>query len=170
RMYLDALSPDLASRGGTELTAPLTQGRQLLQAAEGPADRVLILISDGEGHDTLGSAIDAAEAVADAGVQLVVVGLGTLQGARIPLRDSLGNVTGYVRDGDNAVVVSRLEEVSLRAIAEAAGGTYVGPDLPDQAGAVRDLLARLQRSPSAVRRVADQWPRAWVPRLCAAPT
>src|SRR5690606_34781945 len=112
--------------------------------------------------------IDAAEALAEAGVQLVVVGVGTLQGDRIPLRDSLGNVTGYVRDGDNAVVVSRLEEASLRAIAEAAGGTYVGPDLPDQAGAVRDLLARLQRSPTAESRIADQVPRAWIPALLAA--
>lgn len=168
RMYLDALSPDLASRGGTDLTAPLTQGRQLLQAAEGPADRVLILISDGEGHDTLGQAIEAAEALGEAGVQLVVVGVGSDQGARIPLRDSLGNVTGYVRDEGDAVVVSRLEEASLQAIAEAAGGTYVGPQLADQAGAVRDLLTRLQRSPTAETRIADQVPRAWVPALAAA--
>ena len=167
RMYLDALSPDLASRGGTDLTAPLAQGRQLLQAAEGPADRVLILISDGEGHDTLGNAIDAAESLAEAGVQLVVVGVGSLQGARIPLRDSVGNVTGYVRDPNDAVVVSRLEEASLRTIAEAAGGTYIGPEQPDQAGAVRDLLTRLQRSPSSETRIADRVPRAWVPALLA---
>jgi Ca-activated chloride channel family protein len=168
RMYLDALNPELASRGGTDLTAPLAQGRQLLQASEGPADRVLILISDGEGHDTLGRAIDEAEALASAGVQLVIVGVGTLQGARVPLRDSLGNVTGYVRDPDDNVVVSRLEEGSLRAIAEAAGGTYVGPEIADQAGAVRDLLERLQRSPTSETRIADQVPRAWVPALLAA--
>jgi len=76
RMYLDALDPDLASEGGTNLTAVLTQGAQLLGAATDAADRVLVLFTDAEGHDTLPEAVAAAEALKDAGVRLIVVAEG----------------------------------------------------------------------------------------------
>ena len=76
-MYLDALDPDLASEGGTSLAAVLTQGAQLLGAATDAADRVLVLFTDGEAHDTLPEAVAAAEALKDAGVRLIVVARGT---------------------------------------------------------------------------------------------
>ena len=53
RMYLDALDPDLASEGGSDLSSVLAQGGQLLGATTDPADRVLVIFTDGEAHDTL---------------------------------------------------------------------------------------------------------------------
>jgi Ca-activated chloride channel family protein len=53
RMYLDALDPDLASSGGSNLRAVLAQGGQVLGANTYAADRVLVLFNYGEAHDTL---------------------------------------------------------------------------------------------------------------------
>jgi tetratricopeptide (TPR) repeat protein len=56
----------------------------------------------------------------------------------------------------------------LRAIADAAEGTVVPADLPDQAGAVKNIVAALKRSPTSESRVSDLVPRAWIPALAAA--
>ena len=168
RMYLDALDPDLASEGGTSLGAVLAQGTELLGAATDAADRVLVVFSDGEAHDTLPEIVARAEALKDAGVRLVVVAEGRALPTRIPIRDSAGTLTEYKQDEDGNVVRTQRRDDVLRAMVDAAEGTLVPNELPDQAGAVRDLVAAMKRSPTAETRTADLVPRAWIPALGAA--
>jgi Ca-activated chloride channel family protein len=168
RMYLDALDPDLASEGGTALAAVLTQGVQLLAAATDAADRVLVLFTDGEAHDTLPEAVSAAEALKDAGVRLVVVAEGRALPARIPLRDSAGTLLEYKQDEEGNVVRTQRRDDVLRALVDAAEGTLVPSELPDQAGAVRDVVGAMKRSPTSETRTTDLVPRAWIPALLAA--
>jgi Ca-activated chloride channel family protein len=168
RMYLDALDPDLASSGGSNIRAVLAQGAQLLAATTDAADRVLVLFTDGEAHDTLPGIVEEAEALRDAGVRLVVVAQGKPEPVRIPIRDSAGTITEYKQDADGAVVRTQRRDDILGAIVQAADGTLVPSDVPDQAGAVRDLVAAMKRSPSSETRTADLVPRAWIPVLAAA--
>jgi Ca-activated chloride channel family protein len=168
RMYLDALDPDLASSGGSNLRAVLAQGTQLLGATTDAADRVLVLFSDGEAHDTLSDIVAEAEALKDAGVRLVVVAEGRTEPVRIPIRDSAGTLTEYKRDAEGAVVRTQRRDDILRAVVDAAEGTLVPSEVPDQAGAVRDLVAAMKRSPTSETRTADLVPRAWIPVLTAA--
>ena len=67
RMYLDALDPDLASEGGTSLASVLAQGAEVLGATTDAADKVLVVFTDGEAHDTLTEVVQAAEAIKAAG-------------------------------------------------------------------------------------------------------
>ena len=168
RMYLDALDPDLASSGGSSLRAVLAQGAQLLGATTDAADRVLVVFTDGEAHDTLPEIVGQAEALKDVGVRLVVVAQGRSQRVRIPIRDSAGTLTEYQQDADGAVVQTQRRDDILRAMVDAAEGTLVPSEVPDQAGAVRDLVAAMKRSPSSETRTADLVPRAWIPVLSAA--
>ena len=168
RMYLDALDPDMATPGGSNLGSVLNQGAQLLAATTDAADRVLVLFTDGEAHDTLPGVVAQAEALREAGVRLVVVAQGRPEPARIPVRDSAGTVTEYQRDADGTVVRTQRRDDVLQAIVEAAEGTLVPNEVPDQAGAVRDVVAAMKRSPSSETRTADLVPRAWIPVLAAA--
>ena len=168
RMYLDALDPDLASEGGTSLGAVLAQGTQLLGAATDAADRVLVLFTDGEAHDTLPDVVAQAEALKEAGVRLIVVAEGRALATRIPIRDSAGTLLEYKQDEEGNVVRTQRRDDYLRAIVDAAEGTLVPNELPDQAGAVRDLVAAMKRTPTAETRTADLVPRAWIPVLGAA--
>ncbi|MBA3445384.1 MAG: VWA domain-containing protein [Gemmatimonadales bacterium] len=168
RMYLDALDPDLASEGGTSLGAVLTQGAQLLSAATDAADRVLVLFTDGEAHDTLPEVIAAAEALKKEAVRLVVVAEGRALPARIPLRDSAGTLIEYKQSEEGHVVRTQRRDDVLRALVDAAEGTLVPNELPDQAGAVRDVVAAMKRSPASETRTTDLVPRAWIPVLAAA--
>ena len=167
RMYLDALDPDLASEGGTSLSAVLAQGAELLAAATDAADRVLVVFTDGEAHDTLPEVVAQAEALKEAGVHLIVVAEGRALPTRIPIRDSAGTLMEYKQDEEGNVVRSQRRDDILRAVVDAAEGTLVPNELPDQAGAVRDLVAAMKRSPTSETRTADLVPRAWMPVLGA---
>jgi Ca-activated chloride channel family protein len=168
RMYLDALDPDLASEGGTNLSAVLTQGGQLLLASGEVGDRVLVVFTDGELHDSLAQARQAAEELKAQQVRVVFVAEGGTKPVRIPIRDTTGTLIEYKLDENGVPVETRREEAVLEQLAEASDGTVVPADAPDQAGAVRDLLANFKRSPTTETRASDLIPRAWIPLLVAA--
>ena len=168
RMYLDALDPDIASEGGTSLGSVLAQGSELLAAATDAADRVLVLFTDGEAHDSMPEVVAQAEALKNAGVRLIVVAEGRALPTRIPIRDSVGTLLEYKQDDEGNVVRTQRRDDILRAMVDAGEGTLVPNELPDQAGAVRDLVASMKRSPTSETRTADLVPRAWIPVLGAA--
>ena len=168
RLYLDALDPDLASEGGSDLSSVLAQGGQLLGATTDAADRVLVVFTDGEAHDTLTDIVRQAEALKATGVHLIMVAEGTPTPSRIPIRDSTGTLLEYKRDEDGTVIQTQRRDDILRAVVDAAEGTLVPNEAADQGGAVRDLVAAMKRSPTSATRTADLVPRAWIPGLVAA--
>jgi Ca-activated chloride channel family protein len=166
-LQLDALDPDVASEGGTELAAVLTQGGELLGAAAEGGSRVLVIFTDGETHGTLEEAIAAAKVLRAEGVTLVLVAEGDTLPARIPIRDERGTLTGYKTDAQGSTVRTWRHDDVLRQVADAAGGLLVGADAPDQEGAVRQVLAGLERSATRERRRQDLTPRGWILAVAA---
>jgi len=168
RMFLDALDPDIASEGGTSLAAVLRQGAGLLSAGQDGSDRVLVIFTDGEAHDSLDDAVAAAKQLGEAGVKLIVVAEGTTVPTRIPMRDQVGTLVEYKLDEAGQVVRTRRRDDVIRAVADGAGGSVVGSELPDQAGAVEALVRTLRRRATAESRTADLAPLAWIPALIGA--
>jgi Ca-activated chloride channel family protein len=168
RIFVDALDPDLVSEGGTGLGLPLTQGRELLAASETPGDRVLVVFTDGETHDSVTEDVVHARQLKEAGVRLVLVAEGTTTPTRLPVRDSLGRFVDWQVDGEGQLVRSARHDEVLQSIAEAGGGTIIPADVPDQAGAVRDVLASYARGAGSDTRAQDFVPRAWMAALLAA--
>ena len=167
-IFLDGLDPDLASEGGTRLAPVLAQGRELLTAGgDNGADRVLVLFTDGEGHDSLRDIVAQAELLHRAGVRLVIVAEGGPKPVRVPIRDSTGALLQYLPDGEGGVVESARDDHTLERMADAAEAALVPADLPDQAGAVRDLVHGFRRAQGSETRTADLIPRAWLPMLAA---
>jgi len=167
-LYLDALDPDVASEGGTSLAPALEQGIDLLHASPEIADRVLVVFTDGEAHDSLERTLQEAHRLAGLGIHLILVAEGGRQATKIPMRDDRGTLLGWQQDGTgNPVESSRRDDV-LGAVADAAQGTIVAAELPDQAGAVRDLVASYKRATATESRTQRGRPRAWIPLLLAA--
>lgn len=79
--------------------------------------RVIILISDGENHED--DAVAAARDAAQAGIRIYTVGVGSAAGQPVPVDGEL------LRDKDGNIVVSRLDEKTLRQVADAGGGAYI---------------------------------------------
>jgi Ca-activated chloride channel family protein len=167
-IFLDALDPDLASQGGTSVGSVLSQARGLLSASDEGSDRVLVLFSDGESHDSIPETLAEAKALKEAGIRLVLVSEGGTQPVKIPLRDSAGTLLEYKLDENGRPAMTSRRDDILQDIADAAEGTIVSADLPDQAGAVRDLLDAFKRTPTSSTQASNTVPRGWIPVLIAA--
>ena len=166
-LYLDALDPDVASEGGTALAPALEMGGELLTTESEAADRVLVVFTDGEGHDSVSAAVVAAQQLRSAGVHVVFVAEGGRDPARIPRRDDQGVLQGYQVDESGQVIETQRRDDVLIRVADAARGTIIDAGLPDQAGAVRDLVASYKRSRSMQTSTEAGRPHGWVPLLAA---
>jgi Ca-activated chloride channel family protein len=166
-LYLDALDPDMASKGGTGLAGALRQGGELLRASSDLADRVLVVFTDGEAHDTVSAVVAEAQRLQAGGIRLILVAEGGRSATRIPLRDDHGALLGYQKDEDGEVIATARRDDVLGAVADAAQGTLVAADLPDQAGAIRDLVASYRRARASETRTEQSRPRAWLPLMLA---
>lgn len=166
-LYLDALDPEVASEGGTSVAPALDMGAELLNAEAQVSDRVLVVVTDGEAHDSLAASLRAAQRLRDVGVHLIVVAEGGREPVRIPRRDEHGALLGYQLDERGLFIETQRRNDVLDAIADAAQGTIVAADLPDQAGAVRDLVASYKRSRSTETSTQHGRPRGWIPLLGA---
>ena len=166
-LYLDALDPDMASQGGTGLAPALRQGAELLQASSELADRVLVVFTDGEAHDSLPPIIAQAQRLKDGGIRVILVAEGGRSPTRIPVRDDHGGLLGYQKDEEGRFIATARRDDMLGTAADAAQGTLVAADLPDQAGAVRDLVASYRRARASETRTEQSRPRAWLPLMLA---
>jgi Ca-activated chloride channel homolog len=154
-LYLDALDPNMVSQGGSALSAAITQATDLVRSTQASGDRVVVLLSDGEALEEADAVRAAVERAARAGVRVVTVGIGTPQGANIPLRDDVtGVVTGLRRDEYGAVVVTRLDEDAMRMIGSRTAGSYVRlGDAAALSRVVSDLRGMQRAEGAAARRV-----------------
>jgi len=117
-IFLGQLEPDLIPVPGTDLGAAIETGLFSFDF-KAETDKVILLITDGE--DNEGKGLDAARQAAGKGVKVFVFGMGETSGGPIPASDGKG---GFKKDKDGKLILSRLEEESLRRIASATGGTY----------------------------------------------
>jgi Ca-activated chloride channel family protein len=167
-LFLDALTPELASQGGTGLASALLQGAEVLNASREAGDRVLVVFTDGETHDSLADVLEAARALKEQQIRLVLVAEGGTVAAPIPLRDSAGTLTEYKKDDEGRPVETRRRDDVLQQVADLAEGALVPAELPDQAGAIRELLSAFQRAPISSSSTQDLRPLVWIPALIAA--
>ncbi len=118
-MFLGELSTDLIPVRGTDLGAAVDTSLAAFDF-NSSTDKVILLITDGE--DNEGRGIEAARKAASKGVKIYVYGIGSDQGAPIPAASPGG---GFIKDPSGNMVMSRLDEKGLNAIATLTGGRYV---------------------------------------------
>ena len=90
-----------------------------------PNKKVVVLLTDGEDHHS--NPLEAAREAAKAGVTIYTVGIGNPTGEPIPETEG-GQDHQYLRDSTGNVVMSRLDEETLRQISQRTGGLYLHVD------------------------------------------
>ncbi len=121
RMVLADVDPHSAPRGGSLMGDAIRKAMESLPERH-DRDRVLVLITDGEDHDSF--PLQAAQQAAEKKIRIITVGLGdTGEGARIPQRDPDGNLAYVKHQGQE--VWSKMDERLLKEIALATSGAYV---------------------------------------------
>jgi Ca-activated chloride channel homolog len=145
---LSVVNTDLIPQGGTNIAAVIDKAVEVL--SNGANHKILIVITDGE--NLQGDALQAAEAAARQGLTVYTVGVGTSQGELIPLTDGGGQ--RFVKDAAGNFVTSRLDEATLRQIAEKTGGVsaLLGPAGEGLETIYRQKLALIPKEELAERR------------------
>jgi Ca-activated chloride channel family protein len=118
-LLLDAIDPGSLPTPGTELAPGIETALRLFgQGSE--KHRVLVVVSDGE--DWGGGLDSEVSKLKENGVIVYALGVGTPQGATVPIPGNPGEVK---RDQDGSVVITRLNEETLEKLARATGGDYL---------------------------------------------
>ncbi len=129
-MFLDHVDAQIISSGTTALDAAIKKAITSFNASGAPT-KLLIVFTDGE--DFSSNLLSIKEQAQQEKLTIFTTGIGTPQGAPIPLFDQQGIIVDHQKDEDGSVVISRLNEGMLRALAVDCGGIYVAstPDNQD---------------------------------------
>ncbi len=121
KMFLDGIDPSMINVQGTDIATAIELGmRSFTQKTD--VSRAIFLITDGE--DNEGGAVEAAKEAAKKGIHVYVLGVGSPDGAHIPIPGT----TQYFIDDQGNPIVSRLSEEMCRQIAHAGNGAYIYVD------------------------------------------
>jgi tetratricopeptide (TPR) repeat protein len=117
KMYLASATPDAVPTQGTVIADALKSCNASFNATD-KKYKAVILISDGEDHDE--NAIEIAEKMAEEGVVINTVGIGSPEGSEI-----IDELTGEAKkDNEGNVVITKLNETTLAEIAKKGNGKY----------------------------------------------
>ena len=118
KMFLSSIDPSMIATQGTDIAAAINMAASSFTQEEG-IGKAIIVITDGEDHE--GGAIEAAEAAKKKGMRVYVLGVGSTNGAPIPIPG-----TGdYMKDNTGNTVMSALNEDMCKQLAAAGGGVYI---------------------------------------------
>lgn len=131
------------ARGGTRIGEAVRKAIEMFP--EGGGAKLIVLITDGEDHES--NPLAAAQQAKAAGVKIVAVGLGSKDGSPITITDpKTGARTQMMHDGEP--VISRLDSATLRQMALDTGGAYVpaGTSALDLESIVRQNITPILRA------------------------
>lgn len=120
KIFLESIDPGLIARQGTNIKAAIDMATRSFTPKEG-VGKAIIIITDGENHE--GGAMEAAKSAAEKGMMVYVMGVGSPEGAPIPV-----GAGEYRRDKKGNVIVTRLNEQMCQEIAAAGNGMYIRID------------------------------------------
>ncbi len=153
RMFLAALTPDIIPVPGTALALAIQTSAAAFEEKE-RKHKILILITDGEDHE--GEPLKAAQEAAKQGVIVYTVGLGSPEGVPIPVIDATGNRSGFKKDEQGQVVMTKLDEVTLEKIALETGGKYYRASPGEvELGKIYDDISAMEKKNLASRQFAQ---------------
>lgn len=121
-MFAQTADVDIVSKQGTAIDKAIETAMALFPEA-GESDRVIVLVTDGESHD--GNPVKVARKAAEEDIRIYTIGIGDPSGELIPLRGTGGGVEGYKKDRSGETVLTRLDETTLREIAQITGAEYL---------------------------------------------
>lgn len=135
KMYMQNAGPESVPAQGTVIAEAL----KISNTAFNSKDRKfksIILISDGEDHDP--DALKTAQSLAQNGVMINAVGIGSGEG--VPIID---HATNQIRkDAEGNAIITKLNEAALQELAKATNGVYI--KLEDVNNAVASISNQLK--------------------------
>ncbi len=120
-LFIQSINTGIIPVPGTNIASALELAKKSFPESS-PTNKAIVVITDGEEHD--GKALEIAESLENIKIKVFTIGLGSAKGSTIPDFKN-GRRIGVKKDRNGSTVITRLNEPSLVALADAGGGTYV---------------------------------------------
>lgn len=120
KLFINSMHPDIVSKQGTNIGAAI----ELAMRSFSPVtdkNKILIIITDGENHENKENTTEMVRQAAEKGITIHCIGMGSTKGAPIPL----GGYNNFRKNKDNEIIVSRLDENTLKQISAEGNGIYI---------------------------------------------
>lgn len=121
KLFLETIGTDIVPTQGTSIGSAIDLALESFDFENGTS-KAIVVITDGENHEE--DAIQNAKEALDRDVSVHTIGMGSENGAPIPIYKQ-GKQIGFRTDNQGNTVVSKLNETMLKQIADAGNGSYV---------------------------------------------
>jgi len=152
KMFLQSMNPGMVSSQGTSLDEAIHLSSSFFNE-DSKVSKLVIMISDGEDHS---EGIEGATEEANKnGLKIITIGVGTEKGGPIPLKRN-GVVESFQRDQNGEVVVTKLNEATLKEIAKNTKGGYIsGNNTKEVVDYVKHALENIEKSEFETKQFAN---------------
>ena len=152
KMFLQNMNTDMMTSQGTAIREAIELAKTYYDDEE-QTNRILVIISDGEDHE--GDAAEIAEEANDQGIRIFTIGVGNKSGGPIPIKRN-GVILNYKKDRNGETVITKLNEDTLREIAQEANGVYInGSSTSEVVDTIKDLLDKMDKKEFESKQIAD---------------
>ncbi|MBC8643371.1 VWA domain-containing protein [Flavobacterium lindanitolerans] len=152
KMFLQSMNPGMVSSQGTSLDEAIHLSSSFF-SQDSKVSKLVIMISDGEDHSE--GIEEATEEANKNGLKIITIGVGTEKGGPIPLKRN-GVVESFQRDQNGEVVVTKLNEATLKEIAKITKGGYVnGNNTKEVVDYVKHALENIEKSEFETKQFAN---------------
>jgi len=151
-MFLQNANPDMVSSQGTAINDALELAKTYYNNDD-QTNRFLIIISDGEDHQE--ETKQVAQNLANEGVKIYTVGVGTERGGPIPMRLN-GAMIGYKKDRKGETIITKRVPEVLQGIADASDGKYIDGNITDNpVNKIAEIIGNAEKNEFETKQFSD---------------
>ncbi len=152
-LFLDAAGVQTVPEQGTAIASAINLAVKSFDY-NSKTEKVIVIFTDGEDHEgDIKQAIDNAK---ENNIVIYTIGLGSPDGVPIPLYNDQGQQTGFKKDAQGNIVLTKLDEATLQEIASETGGQYYrGANGRDELDIIYTDLSKIKKTEFGEKRVTD---------------
>lgn len=153
KMFLQNMNTDMLSSQGTAIDEAVKLASTYFSDQE-QTNRVLFIISDGEDHSE-GSISENVAKATEEGIRIFTIGVGKEKGGPIPIKRN-GVVESFKKDRNGEVVITKMNEETLKEIAREGNGKYInGDNTEDAVAIIKEQLNQMDKKEFEAKQFAE---------------
>ncbi len=152
-LFLSAVDVNSVPQQGTAISSAISLAITSFKQ-DADTKKAIVIITDGEDHE--GELESVIKEAADKGILIYAIGLGSPAGVPIPTYSASGNMLGYKKDRKGEVVLTKLDEATLKEITDKGGGKYYrGSNTEDELEKIYKDLSSLEQTEFGATKITD---------------
>lgn len=152
KLFLNYIDPDIVPTQGTAIGAAIDLAMESF-AQDNKRNKAIIIITDGENHED--DAVAAAKSAFEKGIIIHTIGMGSVEGAPIPVVHNRVQVD-FKKDREGNIIITRLNPEALSSISSEGGGKYIqATNSDDGLSAAMKEINKMEKAEFGAKMITD---------------